>query len=153
MFQIDLSQAAIGATIVASEAQPSFSRKHSDEVSTTELDGADWKALDRADIFDGDTHHHVVPPQSRSALVRSATSPGCHAGSSGGGKFRRPIESRVGRFEWLAATKRDVDLADRRQSACYRDPSAMFIDPLVFLLRSHRSAGNRIHKTFNRTSP
>jgi hypothetical protein len=67
---------------------------------------------------------------SRSALVPSATCSGCTAVPRKGSICRRPIESRVGRFAWLAATKRDVDIADHRQSAC-----------------------KRIHRMFDRTSP
>src|SRR5580704_4789454 len=54
-FQIDLSQAAVGAAIPASDARPRISETFTDETSTTELDGVDWNALEQTEIFDGDT--------------------------------------------------------------------------------------------------
>jgi hypothetical protein len=62
-FQIDLSQAAVGAAIPASDARPRISETFTDETSTTELDGVDWNALEQTEIFDGDTDHHLAPPK------------------------------------------------------------------------------------------
>jgi FHA domain len=62
-FEIDLSQTVVGATLVGSEAQPLFSGNPTDEASDNELDEVDWNALDGTEIFDGDTDHHVVPPE------------------------------------------------------------------------------------------
>jgi hypothetical protein len=81
-FQIDLSQAVVGATLVASEAPPPFSGNPSDEGANNEIYGADWNALEGTEILDGDTDHHVPPAvvePHRPAVQEDAPAPAAPA--------------------------------------------------------------------------